>query len=59
MEKRKKTAEEKEFNKRWGKLNKLSPMMRFVDKNVGKAPRCNSASPKKDVNITVVNKKKK
>lgn len=59
MEKKKKTPEEIAFNKRWGKISKLNPSMRNLDKNIGKAPRCNSSSPKKTVEITVANKKKK
>lgn len=59
MEKKKKTPEEIAFNKKWSKINKLSPMMRFVSKEVGKAPKCNSSTAKKEVSITVATKKKK
>lgn len=59
----KKTPEEiafnKKWNKKWNKINKLSPMMRFVSKEVGKAPKCNSSTAKKEVSITVATKKKK
>lgn len=59
MEKKKKTPEEIAFNKKWNKINKLSPMMRFVSKEVGKVPKCNSSTAKKEVSITVATKKKK
>lgn len=42
MEKKIKTPEEKEFNKRWGKINKKNPFLKDLKKNVGKAPACNS-----------------
>ena len=42
MEKKVKTPEEKEFNKRWGKIAKRIPDVNKLKKDVGKAPACNS-----------------
>lgn len=59
MEKKTKTLEEKQFNKKWGKLLKLSPMLSKVSKNVGKAPKCNVKGPKKETPVVIDKKKKK
>lgn len=59
MEKKVKTAEEKAFNKLWGKKTKLSPSYHLLSKDVGKAPRCNTAiKAEKPVAVTP-NKKKR
>ena len=55
-----KKLEEQQFKKRFNQKHKLSPDMRIVSKEVGKAPACNTNHNKKEVNIaTVTNKKKK
>ena len=59
MEKKTKTLEEKQFNKKWGKFLKLSPMLSKVSKNVGKAPKCNVNGPKKETPVVIDKKKKK
>ena len=59
MEKKTKTLEEKQFNKKWGKFLKLSPMLSKVSKNVGKAPKCNVSGPKKETPVVIDKKKKK
>lgn len=53
MEKKVKTPEEKSFNKRWGKLCKLSPIVKNLDKNIGKAPKCSNKVKTDDVKVTV------
>ena len=60
MEKKKKTLEQKAFNKRFKKVTKLwSPKLEDLSKNVGKAPSCNTSTVKKEVPLTVVYSKKK
>lgn len=61
MEKKKKTQEEKDFNKSWGKKCKLRADSRSVSKDVGKAPKCNTRvkTPKVAESVNQKNKKKK
>lgn len=58
MEKKVKTMEEKAFNKRWNKLLKLSPMLKNVSKDVGKAPKCGVKAKTESVVVTPTKKKK-
>lgn len=59
QEEKQKRFEEQQFKKKWGKRLKLSPMLNKVSANVGRAPRCNSSTAKKEVSLSVASKKKK
>ena len=50
--------EEQLFKKKWAKYLKLSPILITISKNVGKAPRCNTKEPKKEVAVVVDTKNK-
>ena len=58
-EEKQKLFEEQLFKKKWAKHLKLSPIFSKISKNVGKAPKCNSKGPKKEVTVILDNKKKK
>ena len=58
-EEKKKAFEEAQFKKRWGNFLKKCPTIQNVNKNVGKAPKCNTKGPKKEISVAVDNKKKK
>lgn len=53
------SAEVKAFNKLWNKKCKLSPVLKNVSKDVGKAPRCGVKAKVEKVEVAVVGKKKK
>lgn len=59
MEKKVKTPEEIAFNKRWGKVCKLSPSLKSLNKDVGKAPKCSVKAKTEKVAETPSNKKKR
>lgn len=59
MEKKVKTPEEIAFNKRWGKICKLSPNLKSLNKDVGKAPKCGIKVKTEKVAETSSNKKKR
>lgn len=59
MLKRIKTQEEKDFNKMWKNRMKLRPDIVRLDKNIGKAPRCNTKIKTDDGISTPILKKKK
>ena len=59
MEKKVKSLEEKAFNKTWNKMCKLSPMIKNVSKDVGRAPKCGVKAKPEKVEVVVTNKKKK
>lgn len=42
MEKKVVTAEQKAFNKMWAKKTKLSPSVKLLRKDIGKAAKCSS-----------------
>lgn len=54
-----KLLEEQMFKKRWAKHLKLSPIVAKLSKSVGKAPKCNTKGPKKEVPVQIDNNKKK
>lgn len=58
-EEKQKLFEEQLFKKKWAKHLKLSPIFSKISKNVGKASKCNSKGPKKEVTVILDNKKKK
>ena len=45
--------------KKWAKHLKLCPMLNKISNTIGRAPKCNSKGPKKEVTIIVDSKKKK
>ena len=57
-EEKQRLFEEQLFKKKWAKHLKLSPMLSTISKNVGKAPRCNTKEPKKEVAFVVDTKNK-
>ena len=59
QEQKQKLLEEQMFKKRWAKYLKLSPITWKLSKNVGKAPKCNTKGPKKEVLVVVDNNNKK
>jgi len=59
IEQKKKSFEEMMFKKKWAKHLKLSPIIKNLSEDVGKAPKCNVREPKKEVPVVVDNKKKK
>ena len=59
QEQKQKMLEEQMFKKKWAKHLKLSPMLCKISKEVGKAPKCNTKGPKKEVPVQIDNKKKK
>lgn len=59
QELKQKLFEEQMFKKKWAKFLKLSPIESKLSKNVGRAPKCNSNGPKKEVPVVVDTKKKK
>lgn len=59
QEQKQKMLEEQMFKKKWAKHLKLSPMLWKVSNEVGKAPKCNTKGPKKEVPVQIDNKKKK
>lgn len=59
QELKQKLFEEQMFKKRWAKHLKLSPIVWKLSKDVGKAPRCNTKGPKKEIPVVVDTKKKK
>ena len=59
QEQKQKMLEEQMFKKKWAKHLKLSPMLWKVSNDVGKAPKCNTKGPKKEVSVQIDNKKKK
>jgi len=59
QELKQKLFEELMFKKKWAKHLKLSPIISKLSKNVGKAPKCNTKGPKKEVAVIVDTKKKK
>lgn len=59
MEKKVKTAEEKAFNKRWGKKTKLNPCLKTLRRDVGKAPKCGVREKTVAVATPTTNKKKR
>lgn len=59
QEEKQKRFEEQQFKKKWAKRLKLSPMPNKISANVGRAPRCNSSTTKKEVSLAVASKKKK
>lgn len=59
IEQKKKSFEEMMFKKKWAKHLKLSPIIKNLSKDVGRAPKCNVREPKKEVPVVVDNKKKK
>lgn len=59
QEEKQKLFEELQFKKKWAKHLKLSPILYKVSNEVGKAPKCNSKGPKKEVTVIVDSKKKK
>ena len=58
-EEKQRLFEEQLFKKKWAKYLKLSPMLSTISKNVGKAPKCNTKGPKKEVPVVVDNNNKK
>lgn len=52
-EQKQKLFEELMFKKKWGKHLKLSPIEKNISKNVGRAPKCNTKGPKKEVGLQV------
>lgn len=58
-EEKKRAFEEQLFKKKWAKYLKLSPLVHKLSKNVGKAQKCNTKDPKKEVPVTVDNKNNK
>lgn len=59
QEQKQKMLEEQMFKKKWAKHLKLSPILCKISKEVGKAPKCNTKGPKKEVPVQIDNKKKK
>ena len=59
QEQKQRLFEEQMFKKRWAKHLKLSPIICKLSKNVGKAPKCNTKGPKKEVSVQIDNSKKK
>jgi hypothetical protein len=59
MEKKVKSLEEKAFNKTWNKICKLSPTLKNVSKDVGRAPKCGVKAKPVASEVIVTNKKKK
>jgi hypothetical protein len=59
MKKIVKTQKEKDFNKMWKNRIKLRPNISCLDKNIGKAPRCNTKIKTDDGISTPILKKKK
>lgn len=59
QEQKQKLLEEQMFKKRWAKHLKLSPIIKNLSKSVGKAPKCNTKGPKKEVPVQIDNNKKK
>lgn len=59
MEKKVVTTEVKAFNKRWNKKCKLSPVLKNLSKDVGKAPKCGVKAKPEKVEVAVAGKKKK
>lgn len=59
QEQKQKLFEEEQFKKKWAKHLKLSPIIRNLSNNVGKAPKCNTKGPKKEVSVQIDTKKKK
>lgn len=59
QELKQKLLEEQMFKKRWAKHLKLSPIIAKLSKSVGKAPKCNTKGPKKEVPVVVDNNNKK
>ena len=58
-EEKQRLFEEQLFKKKWAKYLKLSPILSTISKNVGKAPRCNTKEPKKEVAVVVDTKNNK
>ena len=58
-EEKQRLFEEQLFKKKWAKHLKLSPIFYKLSKNIGKAPKCNANSPKKEIAVTVDSKGKK
>lgn len=58
-EEKQRKFEEQQFKKRWGNFLKKCPSVESVSANVGRAPACNTRGPKKEIAVTVDNKKKK
>ena len=58
-EEKKRAFEEQLFKKKWAKYLKLSPLVHKLSKNVGKAQKCNTKGPKKEVPVMVDNKNNK
>lgn len=58
-EEKQRLFEEQLFKKKWTKHLKLSPMLSKISKTVGKAPKCNTKGPKKEVSVIVDTKGKK
>ena len=58
-EEKKRAFEEQSFKKKWAKYLKLSPLVHKLSKNVGKASKCNTRGPKKEVPVIVDNKNNK
>ena len=59
QELKQKLLEEQMFKKKWAKHLKLSPIVAKLSKSVGKAPKCNTKGPKKEVPVQIDNNKKK
>lgn len=58
-EEKQRLFEEQLFKKKWAKHLKLSPIFHKLSKNIGKAPKCNTKGPKKEIAVTVDSKGKK
>lgn len=59
QEQKQKLFEEEQFKKKWAKHLKLSPIVCKLSKEVGRAPKCNTKGPKKEVPVQIDNSKKK
>lgn len=59
QEQKQKLLEEQTFKRNWAKHLKLSPIVEKISKNIGKAPKCNTKGPKKEVSVVIDTKKKK
>jgi hypothetical protein len=59
FEEKQKALEEQAFKKKWAKFLKLSPIVKNLSKTVGKAPKCNTKEPKKEIQVAVANNKNK
>ena len=58
-EEKQRLFEEQLFKKKWAKHLKLSPIFHKLSRNIGKAPRCNTKEPKKEVAVVVDTKNNK